>query len=336
MIKRPLFLLLLLVVISVGKAQDIPVIDSPCIFRFVPGRDMFYIPYKRNAKAFERLLGSIERYREDILSGKITVLVDGYCTDPNIAKTRSNRVKTEMILKGGLMEQCFNTVNHREKGDYVKVTISPLLIKERQERMADESTDTETPLTDIANIVNKADATPAVVATANPNPSPIRRGTGNTFFVRTDLLRWATLTADLGVEYRIRDTWGILINGTFANWGWRNKTRRYKVWAVSPQVRYYAGKEKRGFIGVMYHIGEFNYKLGGTGHTGDYQGGGITGGYLLPLTGALRLEFQGALGYTRAGYEKYARIGEVNVRRGSEVKNYWGVNQLDVSLVWKW
>ena len=129
MIKKLLFFILLAGVTSFCKAQKSVSADSSYIFNFVQGRNMFYVPYKGNKQALTRLLGIIDRYREDILSGKIIVSVDGYCTDPRLAKMRSNRVKTEMILKGGLMEQCFSTTNHREKGDYVKVTL-PLLDKE--------------------------------------------------------------------------------------------------------------------------------------------------------------------------------------------------------------
>ena len=173
-----------------------------------------------------------------------------------------------------------------------------------------------------------------VDTSAHPLPS-LKRRVKNAFSLRANLLRWATFTPDLGIEYRIHGTWGILINGTYTNLGWKNKTRRYKVWKVSPEVRYYIGKEHKGFLGAMYHTGEFNYKLGETGKKGDYQGGGITGGYVLPLNKALSLDFHGSLGYTRAEYDNYLRIGEVNVLREHKVKNYWGVNQLGVSLIWK-
>ena len=46
---------------------------------------------------------------------------------------------------------------------------------------------------------------------------------------------------------------------------------------------------KRGYLGVMYHAGEFNYKLGDTGKQGDLMGGGLTGGYLLKLNRTLSL-----------------------------------------------
>ena len=82
-------------------------------------------------------------------------------------------------------------------------------------------------------------------------------------------------------------------------------------------------------------MGSFNYKLGGTGKQGDYQGGGITGGYQLPLTPSLSLDFHTALGYTRAEYDQYTVTEGVRVRGGSADKDYWGINQLGVTLVWK-
>ena len=155
------------------------------------------------------------------------------------------------------------------------------------------------------------------------------------FALRANLLRWATLTPDLGVEWRINRHVGILVNGSWTSWSWSDKDRRYALWKVSPEVRYYIGKEKRGYMGAMYHLGEFNYKLGDTGKQGDYRGGGITGGYTLELNRALSLDFHAGAGYTRADYEKYQVTEGIRVRRGREAKNYWGVNQLGVTLVWK-
>lgn len=156
-----------------------------------------------------------------------------------------------------------------------------------------------------------------------------------TLALRANLLRWATLTPDVGVEWRVDRNWGVLANGTWTSWSWDNKNRRYALWKVSPEVRYYIGKEKQGYLGAMYHIGEFNYKLGDTGKQGNYQGGGITGGWQLPLNRSLSLDFHATLGYTHADYDKYNVTEGVRVHQGSDSKNYWGINQLGVTLVWK-
>ncbi|MBC5612762.1 DUF3575 domain-containing protein [Bacteroides hominis] len=153
--------------------------------------------------------------------------------------------------------------------------------------------------------------------------------------LRANLLRWATLTPDLGIEWRMNRNIGILVNGSWTSWSWSDGDRRYALWEVSPEIRYYTGKEKRGYLGAMYHLGEFNYKLGKQGKQGDYRGGGITGGYTLELNRALDLDFHAGIGYTRADYDKYRLTEGIRVRRGCGTKNYWGVNRLGVTLVWK-
>lgn len=185
----------------------------------------------------------------------------------------------------------------------------------------------------------KSETAETAVATATDAPAVSASCSGNgipKLTLRANLLRWATLTPDLGVEWRINRNVSILVNGSRTSWSRDNKNRRYALWRVSPEVRYYIGKEKRGYLGAMYHVGEFNYKPGDTGKQGDFQGGGITGGYQLKLNRVLSLDFHAALGYTYADYDKYNVIDGVRVRTESGVKkNYWGINQLGVTLVWK-
>ena len=152
--------------------------------------------------------------------------------------------------------------------------------------------------------------------------------------LRANLLRWATLTPDLGLEWRIHPSWGILVNGSWTSWSWNGKDRRYALWEVAPEVRYYMGREKRGYLGAMFKAGQFNYKFSGTGCQGDLMGGGITGGYLLRLNDALSLDFSLALGYLNADYERYEVVDGVRVRRGNGAKNWWGPVNAGVTLVW--
>ena len=152
--------------------------------------------------------------------------------------------------------------------------------------------------------------------------------------LRANLLRWATLTPDLGLEWRINRDWGILVNGSWTSWSWNDGDRRYALWEVAPEVRYYLGSEKLGYLGAMYKAGEFNYKLGTTGRQGNLMGGGIMGGYLLRLNNAISLDFSLGVGYLRADYDKYLLIDGVRVKRGSETKNWWGSVSAGVTLVW--
>lgn len=154
------------------------------------------------------------------------------------------------------------------------------------------------------------------------------------FALRANLLRWATLTSDLGIEWRINRSWSIQVNGSWTSWSWNDKNRRYALWEVSPEVRCYIGKEKRGYIGAMFKAGEFNYKLSTVGKQGDLLGGGITGGYQLKLNKSLSMDFSLGLGYVNADTEKYKVIEGVRVRQGNETKHWFGPIQAGVTLVW--
>ena len=88
-------------------------------FRFLPGQDMFYIPWAGNDGQLDKLYGLVEKYRTDIAAGRMPVQVDGYCTSGanaeesfRIAVSRSNRVKSELITRKGLAEGHFVTKNH--------------------------------------------------------------------------------------------------------------------------------------------------------------------------------------------------------------------------------
>ena len=153
--------------------------------------------------------------------------------------------------------------------------------------------------------------------------------------LRANLLRWATLTPDLGVEWRICPSWGIAVNSSWTSWSWNDKDRRYALWEVAPEVRYYMGEKKAWYLGAIFKTGQFNYKLSETGKQGDLMGGGITAGYQLRLNKALTLDFNLGLGYLNADFEKYEVIDGVRVRRGNETKDWCGPINAGVTLVWK-
>ena len=154
------------------------------------------------------------------------------------------------------------------------------------------------------------------------------------FALRANLLRWVTLTPDLGLEWRATPSWGILVNGSWTSWDWSGHDRRYALWEVAPEVRRYVGAGKRAYVGAMYKLGEFNYKLNRVGRQGDLMGGGLTGGYRLRLNDALSLDCSLALGYLRTDYEKYRAVEGVRVRQGEEAKNWWGPIHAGLTLTW--
>lgn len=337
--------------------------DTTYTFRFVPQKDMFYVPWNGNDTELARLLECIEKNKATILDGKLPLYVDGYCNSlgsetENLAtaKIRANRVKSELITRAEIKEENFITRNHATEGDFVTVRLTVpaketaatdadtearrkaeaerLEAEKRaeQERLAEEQRKAE----EARLAAEKAEAEKAAQQnTLADTPSETKITNDYHLSLRANLLRWATLTPDLGVEWRINPSWGILVNGSWTSWTWNDKDRRYALWEVSPEVRYYIGKGKRGYIGAMYKAGQFNYKFSATGRQGDLMGGGIVGGYQLRLNNALALDFNLGIGCVHADYEKYEVIDGVRVRRGTENKNWWGPVNAGVTLVWQ-
>ncbi len=157
------------------------------------------------------------------------------------------------------------------------------------------------------------------------------------FSVRTNLVRIATLTEDLGVEWRISDNWAVLAHGTFANFRWDGQNRSYAMWQVSPEVRYYFGKDHQWYGGLAYQIGEFDYKFNEVGYqsTSTYNSFGIVAGYYLPLSPTLGFDFGIGVGYSSAPLERYYVESSSRVHIDRVNKGYFGLNQLSATFCWK-
>lgn len=154
------------------------------------------------------------------------------------------------------------------------------------------------------------------------------------FTIRANLLRWATLTPDLGVEWFVTPNLSVLVNGSWTTWSWNDKDRRYALREIMPEVRWYLGKERRGYIGAMYKAGAFNYKFSELGKQGNINGCGVSGGYVLPLNNRLSLDFSLALGYLHAAYDTYQVTDGVRVRDNHHTKSWFGPVNAGVTLSW--
>ena len=363
-----LFLWLMTVTFPVIAQQKT---DTTYTFRFVPQKDMFYVPWNGNDTELARLLECIENSKATIFNGKLPLLVDGYCNSlggeaENLAtaKIRANRVKSELITRAKIKEENFITHNHATEGDFVTVRLT-VPVKEtavtdaeaearrkaeaerletekraEQERLAEEQRKAEEArLAAEPTVAGRRERQKAEAAaqqnTLAGTPSETKITNDYHLSLRANLLRWATLTPDLGLEWRICPSWGIAVNGSWTSWTWSDKDRRYALWEVAPEIRYYMGEKKAWYLGAMFKAGQFNYKLSETGKQGDLMGGGITAGYQLRLNKALTLDFNLGLGYLNADFEKYEVIDGVRVRCGNETKDWWGPINAGVTLVWK-
>lgn len=345
--QRILFLsVLLLSAILPGKAQQ----DDPITFRFIQGNDMFFL--QNNEKELERMFDYVDRSRSEIVSGNLPVYVNGWCisfSDPGqnlkMARVRSNRVKSELIVRKGLKEEHFVTENRAESfegvNDIVIVSFRPANKISRQQEFAQPESEKEsrTPEPEVAtqhdfkdNVVDEVMAPPSGESFEGERTTrhfPLR--------IRTNLLYWLAGTPNLGVEWQASESVGILGNGAFSHWIWNDRDRQHRTWFVQPEMRYYPGTARRWFVGAEFHAGEFNFKFNDTGRQGNAIGGGLTGGYCINLSRVFDMDFSVGLGYTKiTRYETYLHSNDVMIRKERKAdKNFWGPTQAGVSLVWK-
>lgn len=342
--------------------------DSIAIFTFKPRSDMFFVPYQNNEAELNRLLKITKQYDAEIKSGQLPVYVNGYCfrsmnktQNISMARTWSNRVKSELILRRRLKEEHFITRNHAEAyhdlnyavvvmlkfpRDILKEELpeekpvvkqepkkpEPIVIKEViEDKVTGESTEVEVTIP-----VQEKEKKKSKKADKVSYYKPTEKDDPAMFSFHTNLLYWAVATPNLGFEWRPDEKmrWGILLNGAWTHWQWKDKTRKYRMWMVSPEVRYYV--TERWFIGGEFHAGELNIKLSDTGRQGNYYGGGVIGGYRLPVSSRLEFDFTLGLGYTRFDKDNYEMIDGMHVATEKDAnRNLWGPTQAGVILRYK-
>lgn len=359
-LQRHLLILLLALLPGVASFAG-ETADSLYIFHFVQGKDTFYAPWRDNGTQLEALLALLRAHREDIVSGSIPVRVDGYCTgqasdeeNRRMAAVRNNRVKSELIERAGVTEACFVTANHAveyEGGvrNVVAVTLCiPADIKETKEDVPDTA---DTDLRIVQEAVqqrqefiqqDKKPAQQAMSETETPEqPTPAHQKE-KSLSLRTNLLYDAFLLPTLGVEWRIGNSIGIKLDGSFAWWG-GGRNRVQKVWLLNPEVRWYLLHHECFYVGVSGSYGEYNiYKYlpgnllkGDTGYQGKLWNAGVTLGYQLSLSRSFSFDFNLGLGYTRSAYDSFGMTDGVRInKQQGKIKNFLGPTQAGISLVW--
>lgn len=304
-----------------------------CVFRFVQDSDIFYVPWAQNGVELTRLIKCVNTYKQNIIDGEFPIYVDGYSISQNsedenlaMAKIRSNRVKSEIILKTGVKEEHFLTRNHAMGGNFVTVCIAVPSEFVSHEITQESATDEFLAwIEEQEQAVSEGKKQKKQKQTTTQTENPYQ------FAVRFNLLRWVTLTPDIGVEWRPSRSFGVMLNASHTSWTLDEGNYRYALWEVAPELRYYMGAKKKTYIGAMYKTGAFNYKFSETGIQGHINGGGLTGGYMLQLSKSLVLDFGLGLGYLQVDKETY---DNTTTSQSAELKNWWGPIDAKISLVW--
>ena len=161
--------------------------------------------------------------------------------------------------------------------------------------------------------------------------------------LRSNMLRWLTFTPELGLIWHCAPRVDVQINAAWTSLTVSDRYRkRYALWLVSPEVRYYLGTHERYYVGLQGEISMRNYRLRGRdeGQQGRVYGGGLTGGYQWRLSRHTSLDLHVGVGYNAGKMSRYNHTPLFEGQKPSltflreENEHRFGINHLGVSLVW--
>lgn len=344
--------------------------DSVILFRFVPGRLMFYSPYQGNDEAIRDAAELIDRNRRLITDGKAWVVVRGFCgsyasraQNLRAAKNRSNQVKSWFITHHGMKEDYYRTVNSDSafRGSHDVVALlglmyapgyepkpagpTPEQLQARRDSLEQLRVDSLRAIEAARreqlrlDSLKRAEALQQLPAadTVPPAEPRIRIYQATPWYIKSNLLYDAILMPSLEVEYRFNERWSAAIEGNMAWWHNDGKHKYYQLATIVPEARYWfkpQGARKGHYVGLFGGPGWYDLENGGRGYRGEGGMVGVSYGYMFPVGKYFAFEAGVGLGYAHLKYAEYLPLDGHYVYQQTDRTHYFGPLKLKFAFVW--
>lgn len=167
--------------------------------------------------------------------------------------------------------------------------------------------------------------------------------------IKTNLFANAFLNPNLGIEVGLAPKWTLDITRQFNAWK-LSHDRRWKHWAVQPEVRYWlCDRFGAHFFGAHVHGGQYNIggfngkiniwgtdsrKLKDSRYQGWFIGAGIAYGYAWILGQHWNLEAEIGFGYSYTCYDKFRCTGCGKKMNTNKPHHYVGPTKIAINLVY--
>lgn len=156
--------------------------------------------------------------------------------------------------------------------------------------------------------------------------------------LKTNLLYYAILLPNLELEWRINNNWSVALEGDIAWWGKPSKEKSYRLAIVSPEVKRWIRPRApwHGFyIGAFVGGGLYDLENTTKGYYGEGVMGGLSFGFMWPVSRSLSLEAGIGAGYLYSRYKEYKPMDGHHVYQRTKDLNYFGPLKVKFSLVWR-
>lgn len=224
--------------------------DTIYTFRFVPQEDMFYVPWSGNDSELVRLFEFVDSRKSEILKGKMHIYVCGYCNSMGSSKEnltmaaiRSNRVKSELIIKKDLTEECFVTHNYVTNGDFVTVRMEIPIVQQEavdEEEHSDLENNQNIEKSGLAEIEEKI-TEPKI--SEQKDAEPVQNLESAEIPLEPEMRRWMA-GLNVGIPFFWGDMLSMSADKTYVGFaaGIQGGYRIYDFFAVSLSLDYAKGK----------------------------------------------------------------------------------------------
>lgn len=169
---------------------------------------------------------------------------------------------------------------------------------------------------------------------------------GRSMYLKTNLLTWILLEANLAVEFELSDHISFNLPVYYTALDWFQVRTKFRVLGTQPELRWWPRRNFEGpFIGAHGSFGWYNvtwktsrYRFQDRATKTPAYGGGLDVGYRVRLDPRGRdrwgLEFSVGAGYLYLDYDMF--WNEPNgAWVDSRVRHYWGIDHATVSLTWR-
>ena len=181
--------------------------------------------------------------------------------------------------------------------------------------------------------------------TSAPTADTYEEDWSESWYLKTNFLTYPlNLTANLGFEAEIGRHFSLSVPFYYSALNWFRSDVKFRILGTQPEFRYWFGRDFTGwFVGLHGSFGWYNVAVGGRYRYQDHStespayGGGLTGGYRLPLGKNYRwaLEFTLGAGYLNLYYDTFYNIPNGALAQEGLRKHYFGPDHAAVTLSYR-
>ena len=160
--------------------------------------------------------------------------------------------------------------------------------------------------------------------------------------VKTNAPAWGMLISNVAAEIDLDPHWSLNLPVYYSALNYFTSTIKFRTFSLQPEVRYWFSEENEGwFVGAHLGMAYFNFATDGAYRTQDHKGhspafgGGIAGGYRMPLSANKRwkIEFSLGAGVYSLYYDRF-RNRHNGLLVDTKRKAYLGIDQVPISFVY--